>query len=1014
MSPLKEMIKKKHRNIQTRIYTCLILATILYSLSSYTILPISKLSEKAITVSHLPGLFSKPITLSIAHPENVSLYFSLNGSFPNENGSKWQSTIKFDTTRSIVFALYRNREFTDTFYTGTYIVGFTSVLPISSIVIPREDLFDSVRGIYVGGMREDGSIYGNCWKDIEKRAFFEYFDNGIQVLSQGCGLEIHGGLTRQNREKSLRVIAKEKYGKGKFKYKVFPTKEISSFNSLVLRTSGNDLNGTRFLDVMISSIAKDLGLDYLAYKPSVLFVNGEYWGIHNLREKISIDYLKTNHGSEETGTDILLGNAYAEHGSRKKYDTLLDYVSKTNPNSNFFIDSLNKKMDIDNFIRYSILQIHIVNIDSRGNIRFWRSKNLDDKYRWIYYDGDLSFANFNTDFLSKKISPIETDWYNPEWSTFLLRKLLANQTLRNRFITEYCLLLSTQFKKESLHARINSFKELITPEIERHVKRRNFNQSVENWRSHVNRLINFATLRESTAFAHLKTNFNLANTYKLIIDQPAGSAEKFQIFINNTLIKDFPYEGNYFQNVPFTVTAKSIHPMAKFTGWSDGVKNESRNILGENKEAIKIFPVYSKVEKSSLSEKIDIKSIGFSRWSNLSFVVFEVATNDNQSNNVSLYNGNNQLLIKESLQKGFTVLSNNAVQFKKEFPEVQFNIIESKNLNLFSFDTLNYYLMDEKGLLIQEILYQPSFSSTPYVVNNGKLFEATALRPDFTNLHNKYDIFSKINYLPYLIPLIAIVFLIFFYFLKKKKNSLTVILILCSLCLHSQDKAILFSKQQKIDISALVQSDMVETGKPMPMACKEFVCTYASSSKPLNWIKPFNPIDTVAAKKLTQYTLSYFKEIAGISVLHPRLKTKNDTVSIIIPGIKNTFYLLDSLTGEYLLEVEHFNSIKSWYYPVCPFSDTSLQIAKEQIGLSPNGHYWQLRFKNTSIDLTALMKTNTTFDEKGIFIENLKDNPITLQQRYTEFRKNYKKDVLITNATNNFSKDLERQMNNYK
>ena len=462
---------------------------IAFSTSAYTVLPISKIEQKGIRVSNQPGFYNQPLQLSVQSPKEISLYYSLNGSFPSSSSNSFTNPIKIDTVQSILIGMYRNGKATDTFYCGTYFVGFKSVLPITCLTISEKDLFDPVQGIYVGGMNDDGTVFGNCWKDIEKIAFIEYYDQEKIAFSQGCALKIFGGMTRHNPEKSLRVIAKKKYGDALFKYKVFPTKNVSSFNSLVLRTSGNDYMGTRFLDIMVSSLAKDLNIDYLAYQPSVLFVNGQYWGIHNIREKTSLDYLKTNHRADKDSTDIILGNLSAESGTNKNYKALLSYLSRANPSSADFVDSVEKQMDIDNFLRYSILQIHIVNTDYRGNIRFWRSDNLDKKFRWIYYDGDLSFGSSNFNFLKDRLSPVETQWYNPTWSTFLLRSLLANTSIRNRFITQYCIYLSTVLSKKNITERILYFKGLIEPEINRHLNRRQFRQSKHSWESNVNQLL---------------------------------------------------------------------------------------------------------------------------------------------------------------------------------------------------------------------------------------------------------------------------------------------------------------------------------------------------------------------------------------------------------------------------------------------------------------------------------------------------------------------------------------------
>ncbi len=988
-----------------RIVRGIFIVSFAFSVSSYTVLPLKKISEKGVQLSHLPGTYSNAIDITISGPSNLSFYYSLNGSYPSKSSAYWNRPLRLDTVKSLVVALVRNNQPTDTFYAGTYVVGFTSVLPVTSLILPNEDLFNEQIGIYVGGRRPDGSLWGNCWKrNMEKAVFFEHFDNGNPVLSQQCGLKIFGGMTRENAEKSMRVIAKGKYGKGKFKYKMFSTKEVSSFNSLVLRTSGNDLNRTRFLDMMVSSIAKDLGIDYLAYKPSVLFVNGEYWGIHNIREKNGIDYLQENHGAGEEDTDLIREFESLEHGSLQKFKKLIADASSLDPSSPSFIDSLSRQMDIDNYLRYAILQIHIVNPDSRGNIRFWRSASVDDKFRWICYDADLSFSSEGLNFLEKKISAVQTDWYNPQWSTVLLRRLLANKDIRHQFITDYSFYLSTIFKKDSLHARIQYFKNWISPEIDRHVKRRNFNQTRANWETNVNRLLNFATKREQAALEHLKLNFNLGDMYNLSVLNEDSSAH---VFINKNKIPSFPFQVRFFKNISFNITATPSSPRFKFLQWADGNKNATRLIQANQSGDLMLKPVFEKVNNSEFNKTIRIKAFGKGMNASNGFVIVE--SDKKMANEISLVGATNDTIFKFSVEKGINVICADSNAFRADFPQHTYHIIESPLFNVSDLYAHDVYVLDHTGNIIEFIEVNPSLSAAPYVIKSGDHFEGLVIKPDLTKAMARTG-FALTQPVVIGLSILAMISVLVFIIMYRKKKSptVTIALVLISGFTYAQMPAGGF---KKIDPAILIQTGIVDTSRSITSECYEFICNYQKSEKPLSWVGPIAEISSIDLTLLKSFTLSYYKEVSSVSILHPRLKSSSRDVRLLIPGIRYQSFLVDSVKGEYLLEVEHSNTLRSWYYPILPHANLNIDKVNNSIGYATEGYYVQLRYKNKSIDLTSIIKENGIPDAKGIFIENYSVKEISALSRVVEFKKNFRKDIWNVALQHDFSADLEREMN---
>jgi len=723
------------------LFIYLLLGTFHFFFSSYTLLPLTDIEKKGVVLSVRPGSYTdSSLQLSIRTSEK--LYYSLDGQYPNETTGLLSGSLLLRQTTSVSlrFANHPLSE-NDTIYVGTYLLHYSSTLPIVCLTIPPAFLFDPVEGIYVGHISESGEPVGNCWLDIEKLVFFEFLNNRHLKLNHAAGIKIFGGMTRQNPEKSLRLIARKKYGPGKFKYPFFKTKNISEFNSIILRTSGNDYNGTRFLDMMCASLAKDIGVDYLAYQPSVLFVNGQYWGIHNIREKVNADYLESNHGVNIDKTDLIAVNGKAEIGSSARYNAAISYLENNNIESPYFADSILSYFDIDNYFRYISLQLYIVNIDSRGNVRSWQSNTTQGRFNWIFYDGDQSFYLPNVNYLSKRLSPVGTHWFNPPWSTVVLRKLTEVPAFRNQFINTYCFLNSTILSKDSLKNRINYFRNYLSPEIDRHVKRRGYHYTREYWENNVNKLYEYVDTRSMTSLLHFQEHYGLTSRYQLQI--PAFKySDKTKLKIDVHTIPSFPYTGTYFSEIPLTLSLSELHPAYQFKCWNDGVCEKTR-IIYQHKDSILTFvPVIEPAAMSSLQGQLKISLVHTGTKETAPFII--VSKKPFEFKDAVFYirneKGDTLSILKPAPETEGLLLcaagANAATSFYAILPS---NFIDSKKLLLLS-ESRSLYITDKVGNIVDSVVLigEKTGPSSPYYLREGGKMTGYINAPPVEKLQEKW------------------------------------------------------------------------------------------------------------------------------------------------------------------------------------------------------------------------------------------------------------------------------------
>ena len=491
--------------------------------------------------SHDPGFYEYPFYLKIDNSDTRILYSYQNNI--NKRSKVFTDSILIDKTTTIAFGMLQEDSVVK-IGSNTYFVGFKTNFNVVSISISEKALFDSQTGIYVEGPNAyydttlKVMLNSNYSKKMERDVYVEMYNNSRErIISQDAGVRIFGGMTIYYPEKSLRFIARENYGNSRFNADIFNSGE-KPYKQFILRHSGNDYLKTRFKDVLSTTIAKKSDIDVQQNNPAHLFVNSEYWGVYNIREKINEFFIDNHYNCGAESVDMLQAYNFVEEGSGDKYDSLLQYVDENSLRESEHYNRIKKMMDVENFANYWIHQIYFGNTDARGNIRFWRSDSLDGKFRWILYDTDLGWGNYNNNLLEDFTSPVKTKWYNPTWSTFLLRNLLKNKDFKIYFINQFSFLLSTYLSTDSVQEEINILEDRYRLEMEYHYDhRKKFQRNqggIDKWQKSVDQLKFFALKRDDVLHNQLQNKFNLNDRYQVRLN--ISNFKNGKVYLNNNII----------------------------------------------------------------------------------------------------------------------------------------------------------------------------------------------------------------------------------------------------------------------------------------------------------------------------------------------------------------------------------------------------------------------------------------------------------------------------------------------
>lgn len=530
------------------------------------------------------GWHPAPVSLDISAEEpGASIHYTLDGSVPTTASPLYVAPIDISSTTVVRARILDDRAVPGPTETRTFFIDDTVSLPVVSVASAPENFFDREIGIYVLGDDYEPSVpyHGaNFWQDWERPVHVALLEpDGSAAFRLDAGVKVFGGWSRAHEQRSLSFFARRQYGASEFDYRIFPTKPIDRFEAFVLRNSGNDWQRTHFRDALMTSLLGDLEVDRQAYRPAVMYINGEYWGIMNLREKINEHFIASNHPEvDEDAVDLLEWNGSVIHGDSEHYGALIALLEGSDVSDPAVYAQVREMVDVENFIDYQAAQIYFDNTDWPGNnIKYWRPRTEDGRWRWIVYDTDFGFGlhaagRYSNDTLSFALQPDGTAWPNPAWSTFIFRRLVTNEAFVEDFVNRFATHLDTVFRPEKVLARIDEMVAPLEPEMAR--QRARFGKSVSAWRSDVETLRTFARFRPSYVRGHLASRFGLGGSVGLgvTVAAPGGG----HVEIHGRRIAESPWSGTFFHGFPIRLEAVP-HPGFRFVGW-DGVEPSSQPV----------------------------------------------------------------------------------------------------------------------------------------------------------------------------------------------------------------------------------------------------------------------------------------------------------------------------------------------------------------------------------------------------------------------------------------------------
>jgi gliding motility-associated-like protein len=516
------------------------------------------------------GFYTSPQTITISCPDpTATIRYTLDGSDPTVTSTLYSGPITISTTKVLRTTAFSANlpSFTET---NTYFINVTHTIPVVSVC---------------GAGLNTLLINGN---QIEPVGGFELFEDNGLFIDEGQGdFNEHGNDSWAYDQRGFDFVMRDQYGyNGDLEHQIFPDKTRDNFQRLILKPAASDNysfeQGAHIRDAFIHtlSIRADMKLDERTSRPCVVYLNGNYWGVYEIREKADDhDYTEYYYNQDKFHLEYLKtwGGTWEEYGAPNalnNWNSLKNYIAANNmgnPTNFAYVDSL---LNWESLCDYFMFNSFTVNQDwLNWNTAWWHGTDpLGDKKKWRYvlWDMDATFGHYvnytgipdespNADPCNVENLP------NPggQGHTEILEKLInENPIVEQYYITRYADLANTYFSCDYLIPLLDSMVNEIAPEMTAQCQK--WGGSYTNWQSRVTQLRNFIISRCTAITGGMIDCYQLTGPYNVTFNvSPPLSGE---IKVNSQWAPTYPWTTSYFGGIQTNLVAKPL-PGFIFDHW---------------------------------------------------------------------------------------------------------------------------------------------------------------------------------------------------------------------------------------------------------------------------------------------------------------------------------------------------------------------------------------------------------------------------------------------------------------
>jgi hypothetical protein len=511
----------------------------------------------SLTIQPGSGLYTGTVSVQIqANLSGITIRYTTNGAAVTASSPVYSGTLTINATTVLRARGFLNDIPVTPEVSAFYLFDFQGHLPVLSIATDESNLYGS-SGIFTNYDKK-----GKDWEVPAAVNFIEPDGGGFAILA---GLRVHGQHSRSYPKKSVRLYFRKEYGKGKLEYRIFPDLDIDRFDVLVIHSGGSEdqyysgMKWTLLRDPLIHRLHRKMGGFSSASRPILLFLNGEFYGIYFIRERIDWHYLRDHYGSVNPDLLKWRHNVVPEiqEGDRSAWMQFYQYFENHSFQSSSNYRWALQHMDIKNFTDYQLVEIYGGHKDWPHNNNFFFRERADTaKWRWILWDAEYTFFYKNIDLMAwasrsqprTDISPRDDE--GQIFATLIFRKLLENSEYRTYFMIRACDLLNTVLSRDSVWAEYIRLKSQIEKDIP--LEEQRWSPMEYTWQDGIAVIEDFIRSRTGIVRYHIGRYFGKTERSRITLQTDPNQGF---IKLNTISIRRFPWEGTYFDGLPITVEA---------------------------------------------------------------------------------------------------------------------------------------------------------------------------------------------------------------------------------------------------------------------------------------------------------------------------------------------------------------------------------------------------------------------------------------------------------------------------